>query len=188
MRVFHDPVWRRGPRHASAARLGAKAAVSGSLVGMSAIEIGLRELQRRPSAVIERIEHDEASAIVTRHGRPIAVLLPIDRVHAWVLQNRPLGDDVADDETFWDVEDGVRIAPDAVDLVADLPDQMRRRLFTALRKLRRLAATGRIAISVGRRWALVDLEHDSEPTLLDVARRAKLERWLHGGREDRQPR
>ena len=150
---------------------------------MRTTAVGLRELQRQPSAVLEQIEQDGTVAVLTRHGRPIAALIPIALAQPWVLLNRPLGNDLSEDETFWPVEDGVRQAPHVVEAVEGLPEQARRRLFTAVRKLRRVGATGRIAIQAVHLWALVDLRPDDEPTLLDVARRAELERWLFAAGE-----
>jgi len=145
--------------------------------------VGLRELQRQPGAVLEQIEQDGTAAVLTRHGRPIAALIPIALAQPWVLLNRPLDDHLSEDEAFWPVEAGVRQAPRAMEAVEALPEQARRRLLTAVRKLRRIMATGRIAIHAGHLWALVDLRPDEEPTLLDVARRAELERWLFAAGE-----
>jgi len=147
---------------------------------VQAIEVGIRELQRTTAAVMAQVEDEDTSVIVTRQRRPVAVLLPIARAHAWVLQYRPLDDDLAGDETFWPLENGVRLSPVAEERLAALPPYARRRLFVRLRKLRGFSASGRIALKAGPVWALADLNQDDEPTLLDVARRAELERWFRG--------
>ena len=73
----------------------------------------------------------------------------------------------------------MRIALAAEEALERLPEQARRRLLTRLRKLRGLEATGRLAIRVGSAWALADLNGRGDaPTLLEVARRAELDRRL----------
>lgn len=129
---------------------------------------------------LARIEEERCGVIVSRHGQPVAVLLPISRARSWVLLNRRLaGDELLEDESFWPIEGGVRVAPPAADPLEALPEQTRRRLMTRLRKLRGLDGTGRIAIRAGTWWALVDLSGGSDaPTLIRIARRAELDRWL----------
>jgi antitoxin (DNA-binding transcriptional repressor) of toxin-antitoxin stability system len=148
---------------------------------VGSIEIGIRELQRYTTHALARVEEDGHCLIVCRHRRPIAVLVPIARAHAWVFLHRPLteGDELLEDDSFWRVRDGVRIAPGAEEALEALPEQPRRRLLTRLRKLRGLEATGRLAIRVGAWWALADLNGlAGTPTVLQVARRAELDRWL----------
>ena len=49
-------------------------------------EIGVKELKATASAVIDRVEGG-AAYVVTRRGRPAAVLLPIDEAEDIVLSN-----------------------------------------------------------------------------------------------------
>ena len=49
-------------------------------------EIGVRELKATASAVIDRVEAG-AAYVVTRRGRPAAVLLPVDEAEDLVLAN-----------------------------------------------------------------------------------------------------
>jgi prevent-host-death family protein len=49
-------------------------------------EIGIKELKTTTSAVIKRVEAG-AMYIVTRRGRPAAVLLPVDVAEDFVLAN-----------------------------------------------------------------------------------------------------
>jgi prevent-host-death family protein len=49
-------------------------------------EIGIKELKTTASAVIERVEAGGAY-VVTKRGRPAAVLLPIDEAEDLVLAN-----------------------------------------------------------------------------------------------------
>lgn len=49
-------------------------------------EIGVKELKATASAVIERVEAG-AAYVVTKRGRPAAVLLPIDEAEDIVLAN-----------------------------------------------------------------------------------------------------
>jgi prevent-host-death family protein len=49
-------------------------------------EIGIKELKANASSVIERVEGG-ASYVVTKRGRPAAVLLPIDEAEDIILAN-----------------------------------------------------------------------------------------------------
>ena len=49
-------------------------------------EIGLKELKATASAVIDRVEGG-AAFVVTRRGRPAAVLMPVDEAEDLVLAN-----------------------------------------------------------------------------------------------------
>jgi prevent-host-death family protein len=49
-------------------------------------EIGIKELKTTASAVIERVE-EGAAYVITRRGRPAAVLLPIEEAEDLVLAN-----------------------------------------------------------------------------------------------------
>ena len=49
-------------------------------------EIGLKELKATASAVIERVEGG-AAYVVTKRGRPAAVLLPVEEAEDLVLAN-----------------------------------------------------------------------------------------------------
>jgi prevent-host-death family protein len=49
-------------------------------------EIGVKELKTTASAVIDRVERGSAY-VVTKRGRPAAVLLPIDEAEDLVLAN-----------------------------------------------------------------------------------------------------
>lgn len=49
-------------------------------------EIGVKELKATASAVIERVEEGTAY-VITRRGRPAAVLLPIEEAEDLVLAN-----------------------------------------------------------------------------------------------------
>jgi prevent-host-death family protein len=147
---------------------------------MATIEVGIRELQRHTSDTLARIEDENCGVIVTRQGQPVAVLLPISQARPWVLLYRPsAADDLLADESLWPIEDAVRVAPATAERLDALPEQTRRRLMTRLRKLRGIDGTGRIAIRAGAWWALVDLSGGAAvPTLLQITRRAEIDRWL----------
>jgi prevent-host-death family protein len=49
-------------------------------------EIGIKELKATASAVIDRVE-DGAAFVVTRRGRPAAVLMPVEEAEDLVLAN-----------------------------------------------------------------------------------------------------
>jgi prevent-host-death family protein len=53
--------------------------------------IGVRELAERASAVIAEVERSGEPALVTRRGRPVAAVVPIDidDLHDFVLAHAP---------------------------------------------------------------------------------------------------
>jgi len=52
-------------------------------------EIGIRELKIRASEIVRQVKEDGQRYIVTRHGRPIAAIVPIEEVQDdAVLQSR----------------------------------------------------------------------------------------------------
>jgi prevent-host-death family protein len=57
---------------------------TGHEAGMA--EIGVKELKATASAVIDRVE-DGAAFVVTRRGRPAAVLMPVEEAEDLVLAN-----------------------------------------------------------------------------------------------------
>jgi prevent-host-death family protein len=52
---------------------------------------GIRDLQRRPSEIVDRVDKTGRPALVTRRGRPAAVLMPLDEdaLEDFVLANAP---------------------------------------------------------------------------------------------------
>jgi prevent-host-death family protein len=52
---------------------------------------GIRELQRRSSEIVYELERSRRPALVTRHGKPVAVLSPIDEdaLEDFILANAP---------------------------------------------------------------------------------------------------
>lgn len=52
---------------------------------------GIRELQRRPSEIVEQVEKTGRPALVTRYGKLAAVLMPIDSdaFEDYVMANAP---------------------------------------------------------------------------------------------------
>ncbi len=52
---------------------------------------GIRELQRRPSEIVEQVEKTGRPALVTRYGKLAAILMPIDSeaFEDYVLANAP---------------------------------------------------------------------------------------------------
>ena len=53
--------------------------------------IGIRELRNRATQVLRSLEERRSGVIVTRHGRPAALILPIDAPEAedYVLSHAP---------------------------------------------------------------------------------------------------
>jgi len=52
---------------------------------------GIRELQRRSSEIVDELERSRRPALVTRHGKPVAVLSPVDEdaLEDFILANAP---------------------------------------------------------------------------------------------------
>jgi antitoxin YefM len=53
--------------------------------------IGIRELKNRASEILRGVEEQKNHIVVTRHGRPSALILPIDSAEAedYVLSHAP---------------------------------------------------------------------------------------------------
>src|SRR4051794_12193120 len=53
--------------------------------------VGVRELSNRASALLDQVQEDEQPVVVTKHGRPVAVLSPIDSdaFYDFVLEQAP---------------------------------------------------------------------------------------------------
>ena len=55
------------------------------------MSIGIRELKNRATEILRGVEVGKAPVVVTRHGRPTALILPIDSPEAedYVLSHAP---------------------------------------------------------------------------------------------------
>lgn len=53
--------------------------------------IGVRDLARNASAIINELEKTKEPALITRHGRPVAYILPVDsdQFEDFALANAP---------------------------------------------------------------------------------------------------
>ncbi|HEY3116149.1 MAG TPA: type II toxin-antitoxin system prevent-host-death family antitoxin [Chloroflexota bacterium] len=53
--------------------------------------IGIRKLARQTSQVVEQVASTGRPEIITRHGKPVAALVPIDEsaLEDWILANAP---------------------------------------------------------------------------------------------------
>lgn len=53
--------------------------------------VGIRDLSRNPSKVVEEVSNSGRPALVTKHGKPIVAIVPIDEdaLEDWVLENAP---------------------------------------------------------------------------------------------------
>lgn len=52
---------------------------------------GIRDLARQASHVVSDVEKSRKPALITRHGKPVAALVPVDEseLEDWVLANTP---------------------------------------------------------------------------------------------------
>jgi len=59
--------------------------------GVAMQTYGIRELQRHSSEIVDELERSRRPALVTRHGKPVAVLSPIDEdaLEDFILANAP---------------------------------------------------------------------------------------------------
>ena len=55
-------------------------------------DIGVRELKTRASAIVQDVEKHRARYTITRRGRPVAVIIPIEKAPSRV----------SNEETAWD--------------------------------------------------------------------------------------
>lgn len=46
------------------------------------VEVGLRELKARASQLIREVKEQRARFVVTHHGRPVALIIPIEETQA----------------------------------------------------------------------------------------------------------
>lgn len=53
--------------------------------------VGIRDLQRRSSEIVSEVERSRRPTLVTRYGRPAAVILPVDddALEDYILANAP---------------------------------------------------------------------------------------------------
>lgn len=58
---------------------------------MATMAVGIRELKNRATEILRGVEEQKAPVVVTRHGRPTALILPIDSPEAedYVLSHAP---------------------------------------------------------------------------------------------------
>lgn len=59
--------------------------------------VGVRELKTHAAAIVREVREARASYVVTHHGRPVGVLLPLDAA-----TDRPLGADDGNADVAWD--------------------------------------------------------------------------------------
>ena len=149
------------------------------------LNVGIRQLQRMTSRLIAEVQ-DGLHLVVTNHGRPVAVVVPLARAQAWVLHERSIFDPKTESEATehlsWLVEGSIQIANGAKERFASLPQQIQTRLVRRLARLRMIGAIGRVVVREGQVWALADLDgEDQAVALLALGRRTELERWLWAG-------
>ena len=53
--------------------------------------IGIRELARKASHIVKQVQSTGRPELITRHGKPVAALIPIDEseLEDWILSNAP---------------------------------------------------------------------------------------------------
>lgn len=71
--------------------------------------VGIRELKNDASEVIRAVREEQARYIVTYHGRPVAVILPVDPAQqALDIAARVAGAGDDDDAEYWAEMDALR--------------------------------------------------------------------------------
>ena len=55
------------------------------------MSVGIRELARQASQVVEQVASSGRPTLITRNGKPVAALIPIDEeaLEDWILANAP---------------------------------------------------------------------------------------------------
>lgn len=83
--------------------------------------VGIRDLGRNPSKVVDEVQATRRPAVITRHGKPVAAVVPIDdeALEDWVLTNAP---EFVDDRAAADREHEAGETVDLDDALADLED------------------------------------------------------------------
>ena len=65
-----------------------------AMVAAGVVIVGIREFSKRTSAVIDAVEETQTPAVITRHGRPVATIIPRFRSGAlapsWPTISRPI--------------------------------------------------------------------------------------------------
>lgn len=81
--------------------------------------VGIRELGRNPSKVVDEVESTRRPALITRHGKPVAAVVPIDddALEDWILSTAP---EFADDRAAADREHAAGETVDLDDVLEDL--------------------------------------------------------------------
>jgi prevent-host-death family protein len=84
--------------------------------------VGIRDLSRNPSKVVEEVETTRRPALVTRHGKLVAAIVPVneEELEDWVLANGP---SFVDDMTAADRELAAGETVDLDDFLAEVDDQ-----------------------------------------------------------------
>lgn len=75
-------------------------------------QVGIRELKNETSEIIRAVREEQAEYIVTFHGQPVAVILPLD-VAAHTEAQRHLIDTSRRDDDFWAKWDALAAEIDA---------------------------------------------------------------------------
>lgn len=150
---------------------------------MNLLEVGIRELQRGAARLVKRVEAG-AHVVVTRHGKPVAVVLPLDIAAAWIARNRPLPWQplLGDGERAWSLRGDLRIAVELEHAFDELPTGERSRLLRWATTLRNAEAYGRVALRSGSVFALVDFEGPRRQlSIIALDRQSELRSWLWAG-------
>lgn len=162
--------------------------ISGVDLPVRTIAVGIRELQRSASRVLRIVEEEGSSVLVSRHGRPLAILVPIDQAAGWALVNRPLRRSRIDwpESEDWIEQDGVRLSPEANEALEEAGPMMRGRLMSLAGRIGRSGgAFGRVALRIGSRWALIDFDGPERPIhVLAIDGYRELRTWMMGGDRD----
>lgn len=85
--------------------------------------VSIRDLANKASAVVDEVARSKRPAVVTKHGKPVAALVPIDQdaLEDWVLANAP--EFVANmDQADAEIARGERGTP-LDDVLAELDDE-----------------------------------------------------------------
>lgn len=79
-------------------------------------ELGVTEAREKLSAVVDKVQHQGDAFIISRHGKPAAVVVPVEVYENWKKQRSEFFDLIRDlqERADLDPEEAERLAAEAV--------------------------------------------------------------------------
>ncbi|HEX6302742.1 MAG TPA: type II toxin-antitoxin system prevent-host-death family antitoxin [Anaerolineales bacterium] len=79
-------------------------------------ELGVTEAREKLSAVVDKVQHQGDAFIISRHGKPAAVVVPVEVYENWKKQRSEFFDLIRDlqERADLDPEEAERLAAEAI--------------------------------------------------------------------------